>query len=79
LTGVDQGSRTLARVAEYRSCIPSPPGRVEKKKISRPSRRRFGCPSFAVGLFTPVSASGVPWGVAAGDDGIWVAVRAHDA
>jgi hypothetical protein len=30
LTDVDQGSCTLARVAEYRSCIPRPPGLIHE-------------------------------------------------
>src|SRR5712691_2097669 len=41
-TGVDHGSWTLRRVDVQRSAPPTPPGRVEKKKISLPSERSVG-------------------------------------
>src|SRR5215208_4850735 len=48
LTGADQGSLTLVRVADQTSWPPNPPARFDEKTISRPSLRTFGWMSFAV-------------------------------
>src|SRR2546427_4546350 len=48
-TGVDHVSWTLRRVEVHRSAPPTPPARVEKKKISLPSVRSVAPWSVALG------------------------------
>ena len=66
LTGSDQGSNTVLRVAVHRSELPSPPGRLEKKKTSSPSNRTDEPASLAVLLSseTGVASPNVPSGEA---------------
>jgi hypothetical protein len=60
LTGVDQGASRLGRDDLHRSLDPLPPGRVEKKKISRPSRVRVGRFSWSGLLSFGISAAEPP-------------------
>jgi len=66
LTGSNQGSNTVLRVAVHRSELPSPPGRLEKKKTSSPSNRTDEPASLAVLLSseTGVASPNVPSGEA---------------
>jgi len=56
--GNDHGSDVLARVDVHRSWPPYVPGRFESKRISSPSRRRFGRLSFDA-VFSPGASVGI--------------------
>src|SRR6185369_1430841 len=57
--GVDHGAVVDVRVDVHRSRPPRPPALFESKKISSPSRRRFGRKS-SWALLRPVTGTGVP-------------------
>src|SRR5262245_19186577 len=55
--GSDHTSDVLARTDTHTSSPPNPPGRLESKKISRPSLRRWGRKSFRA-VLSPAASTG---------------------
>jgi hypothetical protein len=58
LTGVDQGADLVSRVDTHTSKLPKPPGRLDPKNISNPSRLMEGRRSRDVVLTLGTGAAG---------------------
>jgi hypothetical protein len=59
LTGVDQGSVGVLRLAVHKSELPNPPVRLEKKKTSSPSNLT-DAPASLSGLLSSGTSAGAP-------------------
>src|ERR1700675_1031896 len=60
LTGADQGSLALSRVAAQMSWPPSVPVRFDERTTSSPSLRTFGWMSFAAGSLSALTTTAGP-------------------